>query len=203
MLYIFDMGGVLTTSVTMDGKLFSVLGVSQEEFERICGKSSSVKASPYFENLDLFKLCTDGVIDSEGFWSEFAERSGMAVKTDWFRCLFHPKRDEGTVAVIKALKAAGNRVVCGTNTISAHYATHVERGDYAIFDQTYASFWMGVSKPNYGFWRIIMEAEECLPKDVVFIDDREENCEAASDLGIRAIRFTSAGELANELGITI
>ena len=36
MLYIFDMGGVVTNSAVLDDKLSKVLGISVEEFERIC-----------------------------------------------------------------------------------------------------------------------------------------------------------------------
>ena len=35
MLYIFDMGGVVTNSAVLDEKLSKVLGISVEEFERI------------------------------------------------------------------------------------------------------------------------------------------------------------------------
>ncbi|MGN0729713.1 HAD family hydrolase [Treponema sp.] len=202
MLYIFDMGGVVTTTAVLDEKLCRVLGISIEEFKRICGNKTG-ETSNQLESLGLFRLCSDGVIDSKEFWAEFSKRSGIAVKTDWFRYLFHPVLNEKTAAIIKKLRQAGNRVVCGTNTISAHYANHLERGDYAIFDQTYSSCHMGVSKPDKEFWRIILEAEEAQAADTVFIDDRKENCDAAAALGIHAVQFTTAEKLAEILGVEI
>lgn len=108
-----------------------------------------------------------------------------------------------TVAIVKALRSEGNRVVCGTNTVSAHYFNHLERGDYAIFDQTYSSCYMGVSKPDTNFWKIILEAENVPAKDTVFVDDRKDNCEAAASIGIHAIQFTTAEEVAKLLGVKI
>ena len=113
--------------------------------------------------------------------------------------MFHPQLNEGTVAIIKRLRAGGNRVVCGTNTMESHYANHIERGDYAFFDQTYASFQMGLSKPDPEFFRIILESEGVKAEDAVFIDDRKENCDAALSLGIRAIHFTDAPSLEKEI----
>ncbi len=58
---------------------------------------------------------------------------------------------------------------------------------------------MGVRKPDPRAYTLPLErlgvpAEECL-----FIDDRAANCEAASALGIDAIRFTGARELRSVL----
>ena len=75
----------------------------------------------------------------------------------------------------------------------------MENGDYALFDQTYASCLMGVSKPDPDFWRIILTAEDMDAKDAVFTDDRQENVDAAASLGIRSILFRSAAELRKEL----
>lgn len=62
---------------------------------------------------------------------------------------------------------------------------------------------MGVSKPDPQFWKLILSAEETEPEASVFIDDRKENCEAASSLGIKAIQFTTAEDLAEKLNISL
>lgn len=196
MVYIFDMGGVVTTSAELDRSVPEIIGITGERFAAICAGRAGGESN-------LFTQCSDGAIDTRGFWAEFTRRSGIEVKTDWFKWLFHPVTNAGTVAIVKALREKGDRVVCGTNTISCHYLTHIERGDYAIFDQTYSSCNMGVSKPDPMFWKIILEAEGVRASDCVFIDDREDNCDAAAALGLRAIRFTDAAALAKELGIDL
>lgn len=189
MLYIFDMGGVVTTTAKLSERMSQVIGITEEEFKE--------------KNNDLFQLLTDGEITTDKYWETFAKRSGIAITTDWWHWLFHPILNETTVKIIRAIKKDGNRVVCGTNTIPSHYFNHLERGDYAYFDQTYASCYMGTSKPNHNFWKTILEAEQVPPRDVVFIDDREENCHAAQEMGIHSIHFTTAENLANVLGVKL
>ena len=103
---------------------------------------------------------------------------------------FHADFIQGTVDIINSLKKK-NRVVCGTNTIESHYLNHLERGDYSIFDQTYASNILGYSKPDLAFWKIILLSENVKPEEAFFIDDRIDNCEAAKSLGINTHHFVS------------
>lgn len=193
MLYIFDMGGVVCSTSHVEEDVGTVLHITRDAFLCFCRGNGPDE--------DLRAMNSDGRINSAEFWRRFSERSGITVQTDWWQWLFHPVMDKGTAAIIAALRAAGNRVVCGTNTIDSHYRNHCERGDYALFDQTYASFLMGVSKPDPAFWRIILAAEGAEAASCVFIDDRQENCDAAAGLGIRAIRFEGAAALARSLGL--
>lgn len=187
MLYIFDMGGVVTNTAKVIEPICKILHLSEDAFMSYC--------------TDLVGSYSDGAITTSQFWETFSKRSGKTVKTDWWHCLFHPVRNEKTYEIICQLKKAGNRVVCGTNTIDSHYRNHCERGDYTVFDQVYASCFMGVSKPNKEFWEVILTSENVDAKDAVFIDDREENCAAAAALGIRAIRYLTAEALAKEIAL--
>lgn len=198
MLYIFDMGGVVTTTANLKNKLCEVLNTDEETL-----KEYGLNTDLTLNRSTLFSMCSNGEIDTKEFWEIFSKRSGIPVKTDWFHWLFHPVLNEKTVKIVKALKEAGNRVICGTNTISAHYHNHLERGDYSYFDQTYSSCFMGVSKPDPEFWKLIMTAENVQPKDCVFIDDKKMNCDAAAALGIHAIHFSTADALAQLLGIVV
>ena len=194
MLYIFDMGGVVTTTAKIFSDVADQLGITKEQFKEYCGSD---------DGMDLFEAASKGFVNAREFWEEFSRRSGMNVNTDWFHFLFHPENIPGTRELVAALKSQGHRVVCGTNTMDSHYHNHLERGDYAIFDQTYASHFMGVMKPEPAFWEIIMKAEKVTPDQVVFFDDREENVRAAEALGIKSILFVSAEQAAREAGIDI
>lgn len=183
MLFIFDMGGVVTNTFKMDS-LYQKLGISKEEFFKICQEDS--KIWPDFQN---------GFIDAKEFWNSFNKSTQgkiPPVKNDLFRLTFHPSKNMETIALIKELKAAGHRLVCGTNTIQSHWENHMERGDYSFFNQTYASNKIGISKPDKEFFNVILEAEGYEPKDTFFTDDRIENVLAAGEVGINAYHFDSA-----------
>lgn len=190
MLFIFDMGGVCCNTWEGTDKICKVLGLKKEEFESLYKKGTKDS---------LFHKCTTGEIDTAGFWKEFNKASGMKVSTDWFHWLFHPVMNKETVKLIEELKEKGHRVVCGTNTISGHYANHVENGDYSIFDQTYASCFMGVAKPDPEFYRMILMAEETEAADSIFIDDRIENIESAAETGITAIHYKNTTDLRQKI----
>lgn len=185
MLFIFDMGGVVTSTATNDifTEAAKNIGVTKDELN---------KASGFETSKDLFLQLGDGIISSKEYWKIVSERLGKNITTDWWRILFHPVLNEETVELIKKLKAEGNRVVCGTNTIESHYDNHLSRGDYSYFDLTYTSIHLGVSKPNPEFWKIILQSEKFSADETFFTDDRTENVEAAAKLGINSYLFDNA-----------
>ncbi len=197
MLFIFDMGGVVTTTFGADNKMYDYLRLERSKFFGICQKEKAEDGSDY----DIDYLLETGKISVEEFWREFNRRIKLLrlpvpeVKTDLFRLFFHPELKPDTVELIKGLHK-NHRVVCGTNTIQSHWENHMERGDYALFDQTYASNKIGLAKPKPEFWQTIMMAEGYAPYQTFFTDDRLDNVEAAASLGINAVQFTNAEDLA-------
>lgn len=189
MLFIFDMGGVVTSNFNYSGKtlFFDKLGVNGNEFSSLSKKAG-------FNELNI------GQITVKQFWNNWnniisEKRPDLPkVENDIFRLCFHPELNTGTVELIKALRTK-HRVVCGTNTIDSHWENHLERGDYSFFNQTYASNKIGCAKPDPHFFELILEAEQTAPENAFFTDDKAENVAAAASLGIHAEVFTSAAEL--------
>lgn len=191
MLFIFDMGGVVTTTFPLD-LLTEKLGLYKNEFLKICK-----------ENGDIWNRLEKGFIDTRNFWDAFNKVSVPQklpfVKNDLFRLYFHPTLQTRTAELITALRKK-HRVVCGTNTIQSHWENHMERGDYALFDQTYASNKIGEAKPNPNFFQLILEAEGYKAEEAFFTDDKIENCQAAESLGIKTVHFESPEKLWEEWG---
>ncbi len=193
MLFIFDMGGVVTNTFLLT-QLYNKLNITTEDFFKLCASGQE----------DIWNLFQTGKINPQQFWTQFNERVAASkdekyskvpvVETDLFRLYFHPSKNLETVSLIQQLKKK-HRVVCGTNTIDSHWENHMERGDYAFFNQTYASNKIGCAKPDPHFFELILEAEQTAPEDAFFTDDRADNVAAAASLGIHAELFTSAAEL--------
>ena len=198
MLFIFDMGGVVTNTFKMDS-IYNKLNLEKSDFSDICHSSGR----------DLMHELSIGKIGSSEFWDEFnrkvAELKKSAagekfalvpeVTTDLFRICFHPSKNLETIELIKQLKKK-HRVVCGTNTIQSHWENHVERGDYSVFNQTYPSNKIGFEKPDPHFFEVILEAEETAAENAFFTDDKAANVAGAASIGIHAEVFTSAADLA-------
>ena len=196
MLFIFDMGGVVTNTF-LPAQLYKKLNITGEDFFQLCSQGGK----------DIWQLFQTGKINPQKFWTLFNERVAASkeekfrkvpvVENDLFRLYFHPSKNLETVELIQQLKKK-HRLVCGTNTIDSHWENHMERGDYAFFNQTYASNKIGCAKPDPHFFELILEAEQTAAENAYFTDDKAENVAAAASLGIHAELFTSASDLASK-----
>ena len=183
-LYIFDMGGVVSRNTDVSGRIAERLGFSVAQLHEM-----------FHEEVVALMA---GSISSQEFWRRFSLRSDRRVDEDLWALYFHPEPNPAVVKTIQELKADA-RVVVGTNTIEPHYRVHSENGDYDIFHAIYASFRMGLVKPDPAFYRYILDREGCQAERAVFIDDVEVNVEAAQKLGIHGLLFSGARELRREL----
>jgi putative hydrolase of the HAD superfamily len=181
MLFIFDMGGVITDNVKTAPRIARKLGITVEEFFTFSPENA-------FDDLQ------DGKLDIGDFWRHFTCASGIDVPGDLWRFCFMPEKIPEMYDLVSRLRGKNHRVVCGTNTIPCHYDVHNERGDYACFDKVYASHLMRIIKPDPRFWQFILDMEEEIPENTIFFDDNSSNVSAALDLGIRSYLFTAPRE---------
>jgi putative hydrolase of the HAD superfamily len=92
------------------------------------------------------------------------------------------------------------RTVLLSNTNHIHYTMLRER--YPIlrhFDGYCLSHEVGAMKPEAKIYRRALELAECEPHECFFTDDVSEYVEGAKRMGIDAVQFESAGQIANEL----
>jgi glucose-1-phosphatase len=183
-LFVFDLGGVLVNNFDVIPEAARRLGMTEAEFR----SQARVDMESYMS----------GRMDANAFWDRFAARTGIRAPENYWATLFQPVRDPEVEALVRALKPFG-RVVCGTNTIDVHYDALASAGCYDAFDAVYASHRMGVSKPDPGFWRRILESEEKPAGRAFFTDDMEENIQVARGLGFQTHHFLGAASLAAAL----
>lgn len=82
-----------------------------------------------------------------------------------------------------------------------------ELNDYRIetfglrgyFDFFFSSCYVGLRKPSTEIFRLALDILQCEPEEVIFIDDRPVNVEAAAALGIHAIHHQSSNQVARDL----
>jgi putative hydrolase of the HAD superfamily len=185
-LFIFDMGGVVCRDFDIVPAAAARLGMPAEEF-----RIRAAPAMPAFMR---------GEIDAEEFWWRFEAATDIRPGEDYWTTLFSPTVDEPTERLIRELKDGGPvRVVCGTNTIDAHYRIHRGLGQYDCFDWVYASHLMGSAKPDPEFWLRILREEGTDPERAFFVDDNPENVDAAKALGIESRLYVSAAALRRDL----
>jgi putative hydrolase of the HAD superfamily len=72
-----------------------------------------------------------------------------------------------------------------------------ELGRY--FDSFFSSCYVGLRKPDPKIYDLALDVLQRDPEEVVFIDDRQGNCDAAEALGIHAIRYMDEAQCVQAL----
>ena len=175
-LCICDVGGVIVTNFQTLGRIAAKYHIDLETL-----------ASDY-QAYDMPLM--DGTITTKGYWEHVACRFGLEKGHDPLVEQFEPMPIASGVKLVKALKAHGLRVVGGSNTCAGHWELMEKAASLdTLFDKTYLSYLMHVSKPCPEFFLQILSWERVVPEEVLFVDDSEQNIESAARLGIRAEQF--------------
>jgi glucose-1-phosphatase len=180
-LFIFDLGGVL---ISHDNELL---------YDRLAEACSNPKAArsklvDWPEARD-FAL---GRLNEEGFHARLASDFGFRGDLNAFRerwCC-HFGEEPGMTNALRNI-ATRYRTVLLSNTNVTHWEHIRFRYPVASYvHATYLSFEMGLEKPNVEIYRAVLQGEDRTAGDSIFVDDRTENIDAATALGIRSIAFT-------------
>ena len=182
---LFDMGGVIIpisheTAVSR----FKELGVSDAE-----------KRLDSYTQQGIFGALEEGKITDEDFRRELSLLVGRELT--WEQCQYAwlgymmevPRRN---LEILQRLREEGYRVILlsNTNPFIIRWATSSEfdgqgHGIDHYLDAAYMSYRCGCMKPAEAFFRQVIETEQILPEETLFLDDGPRNIEAAKQLGIR------------------
>jgi 2-haloacid dehalogenase len=99
---------------------------------------------------------------------------------------------DGSIALLRALKAKGVAVFALTNSGASVFETARQSQDFLqLFDRCYVSGAMGVMKPDPAIYKAVEDDCGLAPADLLFTDDKAENITAAARRGWRAHQFES------------
>ncbi|HLG91174.1 MAG TPA: HAD family phosphatase [Candidatus Saccharimonadales bacterium] len=83
-----------------------------------------------------------------------------------------------------------------TNWVRDYLLTAEEQG---LFDAMVFSFEEGFTKPDPRIYEMVLKQLGAQPEEAVFIDDTERYCQAAQEIGIRAIWYKDFSQMKKEL----
>jgi FMN phosphatase YigB (HAD superfamily) len=188
---IFDLGGVLLNIDLKRTELaFAELGIGN--FKEYYTLQS---ASAVFHNLEL------GAITPEVFYEEFRSvvklpLTNGQIKKAWNALLldFPIDRIKWLYEIRKKYK-----IYLLSNTNEIHYAAFTKMFDEQIgdgrfdeqFSKTYYSHQMGLRKPSKECYQAVINQENLVPDETVFIDDSLQNIEGARLMGLQTFYLPS------------
>jgi|SRR5579875_632603 len=68
-----------------------------------------------------------------------------------------------------------------------------------LFPVCFCSAYVGLRKPDPAIFKLALEVLHTRPEEAVFIDDRKENAQAASNLGIHGLHYAGPEDLKEQL----
>lgn len=86
-----------------------------------------------------------------------------------------------------------------TNVNDFHFELNTKQGFYKDFQKVYASSELKIKKPHKKAFLIVLKDNNLNPKEVLFIDDDQENLNMAKELGMKTLIFKNNRQFFNDL----
>lgn len=182
---VFDLGGVI---IDLDRER------AVRTFEEIGVKDAGQLIDPY-EQKGIFLEVENGTIDADGFCKKLSRHVGRElsleeVKKGWMG--FIVEVPVYKLAYILKLREDFNvYLLSNTNPIIQEYWARTDRFSAdglpisAYFDKMYASYEIGVTKPDPAIFNFMIRDTGLLPQETLFVDDGLRNVETAKQLGFQ------------------
>lgn len=138
------------------------------------------------------------------YWEEYARSRGLQLPDDWFNQFENVLREAiveipGTIELVKELQRQGYRTAMLSDVTQYQAMIIRKMGYYDLFYPVVLSCDLGVEKPNPEAFHALLRALHLPGSAVLFIDDKEENVEAARREGIDSIIFINPEQIRKEL----
>lgn len=179
---IFDLGGVILNidyQLTVNG--FENLGI--DNFDEIFSQHKQSTLSDDFET---------GRITEYEFYEGIKSISGKAFTFEEYKIAWNALLLDLPKKRIKVLKELSEkyRLFLFSNTNETHYkefVTKVESDFNTIFEKTYYSHQFGKRKPDSDSFSSILNENNLIADETLFVDDSIQHIESANSLGIRTL----------------
>lgn len=196
---VFDLGGVIMTLDPAEAlRRFKALGLSDAERYLDAYTQSGI-----FGNLE------EGKITAEDFRSKLSSLTGHELTFDECRHAWLGYRKDvpqRNLDLLKELRAKAYRLILlsNTNPFMMDWALSSEfdgKGSSLnnYFDALYLSYRLGIMKPAPDFFRQVLDNENILPEETLFVDDGPRNVEAAGKLGFMTMCPDNGSDWTGEL----
>lgn len=184
---VFDLGGVIMTIDHAEAlKRFKALGLDNAE----------QLLNPYTQT-GIFGDVEEGRVSAEDFRVELSRIVGRELSFEECKHAWMGYRKEvpqRNLAILKTLRSEGYRLILLSNTnpfmMSWALTKDFDCGKASLedyFDSLYLSYRLGVMKPDPKFFNAVIDGEQILPSESLFIDDGPRNIASAANLGFNTL----------------
>lgn len=165
-------------------------------FERLGLKDAARRLDPYRQS-GIFGELEEGAITAEDFRRELSILTGRELTLDECYQGWHAyvsDLPERNLQAIIRLRSMGYKVclLSNTNPFMMQWARSTDfdgKGNSIdhYFDRLYTSYECKAMKPSPEIFRMMLEGQEALPEETLFVDDSIRNVQTAEALGIHTV----------------
>jgi putative hydrolase of the HAD superfamily len=191
---VFDYGRVLTgpPDRAAHAELLRITGLSRDRLDNF-----------YWKDRHAYDL---GLLTGVEFWRKIMRDAGLALgesaieELNGWDARMWTRGDPAMLAWQLAIKQRGLKTAIVSNMGDAVLA-HMERElDWLKrFDVLVWSYQLRIAKPDPAIYRYALAKLAVEPGETLFIDDRQENVDAATALGMKGIVFSTVEQLRADL----
>lgn len=191
---VFDIGNVLIDF--RPAQVLEELGVSEQNREAVL---DATVRGPLWIELDR------GVIPEEEVIARMREQTPEEAREDFDRFFREGKEYLAesypyAKGWLKGLQEKGYRVYLLSNYPVTFFEAHSNYFTFLPYtDGRVVSAWEKLVKPDAAIYECLLRRYHLNAEECVFIDDRKENVEAARQLGMKGVQFTSYEEVNGKL----
>lgn len=172
----------------------------------------SQKYSPYYglpakELMDIFyenwAEAATGKIEAKNFWERIAEK--LKVDPDLLKkqVIDTYPLDQQLITFLQQKTAKYNFVMASNQIEDWIYTVLANSNLKNLFQQTANSYQCGFRKPDIRFFQAALKLAQSKAEETLFIDDRLQNVEAASQLGIQSIKYKNFPTFKKEFNLLL
>lgn len=187
---IFDYGRVLTgpPDPAAHAELRRITGLAADRLDRLYWKDR-----PAYD---------EGKLTGEGFWRKLGSDAGLKLsepaieELNLWDARMWTRGDPAMLAWQLAIKQRGLLTAIVSNMGDSVHEHMVRELDWlSRFDVLVWSYRLGVAKPAPAIYRYALEQLGTRPEETLFVDDKQENVDAANAMGMRGIIFLDVEKL--------
>ncbi|WP_068469750.1 HAD family hydrolase [Candidatus Protochlamydia phocaeensis] len=166
--------------------------------------SLSISPDHAQEALQNLKHCLKKGSNEEDFWQVYAQSIGRKLPANWLQQLDQARLKAiveipGMVNLVKNLQKNGFQTALLSNGGTSRARLKDQIDLYNLFHPVLLSSDIGIAKPNPKVFQILLDTLQLSANQVLLIDNKAENIQAAKKLGIDGIEFKNPDQLIQEL----
>ena len=191
---IFDFGGVLVSESDAFDSDYLIIskktGLPPYKLQEI-----------FFSHWPKMKIGKESVYR---FWQDVKKISKTSISTrelDKIYCK-NIKLDKNVLKIINKLKQKDFKLIALSNETKEWMGYKIKKFSLnKVFEKIYCSAFLGMAKPDEKIFKFVLADLKTNPKEILFVDNQENNVVAAKKLEISSILFKNAENLRSELSV--